>query len=109
MELWHTATETQTYTTTATTTETAPFWSAALLDPGSVCVLVIGVLLGIVAIVLHRRYRWGGPLAITTLYVTLSLTAFQVRENRIQYLLGYLFVILGAVIQGLARKIREEK
>lgn len=79
------------------------------MDPGSVCVLVIGVFLGMVAVALHRRYPWAGPLAITTVYVILSLTAFQVRENRIQYLLGYLLVILGAVIEGLTRRKKEEK
>jgi hypothetical protein len=109
VELWHTTTESRTYTATTTTTETAPFWSTVTLDPGGVCVLVIGVLLGMVAVALHRRYPWAGPLGITAVYVTPSLAAFQLRQNRIQYLLGYLFVILGAIIEGLTKKKKEEK
>lgn len=101
MALTHTTTESM--TTTATTTETAPFWNTASSDPEGLWVLFLGVLLGIAAVAVHRKYAWAGPLAVTTLYVAICVGVFQVRENRIQYMLGYFFVLIGAVIERLAR------
>jgi len=89
-------------TTTATTTETAPFWNTVSSDPGGLCVLTIGVISGALAVYLHKRYPWAGPIGIVLGYLAFSAAVFQIRENRVQYLLGCFFVIIGAIIERIA-------
>jgi hypothetical protein len=93
----------QSVTLTSTMLEIAPIWNSITPDSTGLTVLLIGVALGMVAVALHRRLPWVAPIGITTIYVAVSFGGFQVGVTRIQYMLGYVFVLLGAAIQG-ARK-----
>jgi hypothetical protein len=93
----------------------APLWYTQ--DYPGLAVLILGVVLGVVTIII---YKWassrgekataaGVAVAVASLYVVIAIALYHFFDAGIQYMLGYLLVIVGACLEARWNKSSKER